>query len=106
MNNNVFKRLIILPALLIIIICSCAKKPDQMEYEMVFHTELGTDEGQIGSNLEMLKNAFENDEEFYIGDYLDTADNFMLYKDNLYVADTGNHRVQLFKLTFLSSNQD
>ncbi len=26
------------------------------------------------------------------------------FRDNLYVADTGNHRIQLFKLTFLSSN--
>ena len=65
---------------------------------MVFHTKLGTNAGEIGNNLEMLKNAFKSGEEFYIGDYLDTADNFMLHKGRLYIADKYNKCISIFSL--------
>ncbi|MGL4394126.1 MAG: hypothetical protein ACRCS8_02760 [Brevinema sp.] len=84
------------------LIASCGQN-ETMKYEKVFRAELGEAENQIGSNIPILK-AFANRQGFTDSFLIDTP-RMLVRNKKLYVPDTYNKRVSVFKINNNESNE-
>lgn len=89
---------ILFTVLTMLLLSSCGMRHRFMKYEVVFSAPLGTEPGQIGSNMALMEAAFPNKDNFLVEDYLDVPNSIQIYRNKIYIADTYNNRVSIFKL--------
>jgi hypothetical protein len=81
------------------VIGACSPKPRMMEFETVFHTTLGEELNEVGSNLPLLKMTMNEDESYLFESYIDIPDSFQIFRNKLYIADKYNRRISVFNLS-------
>lgn len=85
----------IIPILSLLLFTHCQQK-ELLSYDNVFETPLGIEQGQIGSNIPILK-SYTNRQGFTDAFLIDVPI-LKIYHNKIYVADSYNKRISVFSL--------